>query len=183
MKNQTLFSITLLSAILLGFGCSKKTEVTVEEVGPRISEGYYSTSNAEAYNVPLVSIKKESGVTYSYSFLKYECEGKTSSSYSKSGTTFSDSPVSAGGSNVTILGKKCDIKTDILAESDSTIKITVTINDELKDTYSLTKMEKQNFVDILKSLSTLSDTFMVSEETCQKSLNDTCSNLQIESKE
>lgn len=183
MKNQILFPITLLSALVVGFGCSKKAEVRVEEVGPRISEGYYSTSNAEDYNVPLVSIKKESGVTYAYSFLKYDCEGKTSSSYARSGTTFSDNPVSAGGPGVIVLGKKCDVETDILAESDSTIKIAVTINGELKDTYSLTKMAKQNFVDILKSVSTLSDTFKVSEEACQKSLNDSCSNLQIESKE
>ena len=173
----------MISLVLINTGCSKKADVKIEEVGPRISEGYYSTSNAKDYNVPLVAIKKENGNTYAYSFLKYECDGKVSSSYNKTGTTFSDSPVSAGGPNVTVLGKNCDIKTEILAESDSTVKITVKINGELKDTYSLTKMDKQSFIDILKTVSTLADTFHVTEDTCQKSLNDSCTNLQIEAKD
>lgn len=178
--------LSIFSMAVFAMGCAKKSEAKFEakfeDVGPRISEGYYAIESAEKYNVPLVAIIKTNGITYAYSFYWYECSGKVSSTYDKTGTTFDDNPVSAGGPNVTVLGKNCNLKSDIVADSDSTIKVRVSLNDVEQESYVLRKVSKEEFLNGLINMSKVSDSFKTSEDTCQKSLGEACSTLNIESK-
>lgn len=174
---KLIFSI--FSMAIFASGCAKKSEAKFEDVGPRISEGYYAIESAENYNVPLVAIIKTKGLTYAYSFYWYECEGKVFSIYDKTGTTFDDNPVFAGGPNVTVLGKNCNLKSDIVADSDSTIKIKVSLNRQEQQAYILRKVSKEEFLTGLISMSKVSDSFKTSEDTCQKSLGEACSALKI----
>ncbi len=169
--------IVFLIAATFMYSCSKKANVTVTEVGPRISEGYYAINNPDQYNMPLVAVKAVNGNMDSYGFLKFKCDGKTYQSYDYAGTTFSDRPASLGGRSVNILSHDCEIETKITAESDTSIKITVIFNDKEIDSYSLTKVTKEDFIQDLKSFVGSDSNLKIEEKICQKSLDLTCEDL------
>ena len=169
MKN-----IIFIIAVALTYSCAKKTNITVTEVGPRISEGYYAINNPDQYNMPLVAVKIVNGNADSYGFLKFQCQGKTHQSYDYAGTTFSDRPTSLAGRSVNLLSYNCKIETRITAESDTAIKITVIFNSKEIDSYTLTKIAKEDFIQDLKSFVIGDPNLKIEEKICQKSLDSNC---------
>ncbi len=166
--------IIFLIAVTFVYSCAKKREVTVTEVGPRISEGYYAINNPDQYNMPLVAVKMVNGNADSYGFLKLQCDDKTYQSYDYAGTTFSDRPASLAGRSVNILSHECKIQTEVTAESDTSIKIRVILNDKEIDSYSLKKVTKEDFIQDLKSFVSHDSNLKIEEKICQKSLDSTC---------
>lgn len=159
--------------------CSKKAEVKVSVVGPRISEGYYSINNPDQYNLPLVAVKAEKGNMDIYGFLKFQCDDKIHQSYDYAGTTFSDRPASLAGRSVNILSHDCKIKTDIQAESENSIRVKVIFNDKEVDSYSLTKVSKEDFIHDLKSFVDQDSSIKIEEKICEKSLQSSCDVLNL----
>lgn len=172
---QSVLVLVALSSASL-FGCSK-----VENVGPRITSGLYATEGASDKNLPAVSIQIADGKTYAYSFLQYECDGQMTAQFEKSGTTFSTDPVATGGPSVFVAGKKCDVQTEILADSPSTLKINVTLNGEKQGSYVLTKVSQSTFADTIKRLAAKASKFSVEEEACA-STGTTCAQMELSSK-
>lgn len=167
MKN-----LIFLIGLTFLYSCGKEAKVTVTEVGPRISEGYYAINNPDQYNLPLVAVKSVKGNMESYGLLKFQCGEKTFQSYEYAGITFSDRPASIAGRNEN--HRDCDIETKITAESDTSIKVTVILNDKEIDSYSLNKVTKEEFVNELKFFAEGEKGLDLEEEICRKSLDSAC---------
>jgi hypothetical protein len=162
--------------------CSVKLEPAKTEAGPTIKEGFYSVDNPNGKNVPLVSIRIDGGNTYAYSLLSYVCEGKVTSSFDQSGITFSDSSSSAGGPGVSVLGKGCDITSDIRAKSDNSIQVTVKLNGVPQPAYILSRIDKKTFAGTLRTLGFNSDHFTIDRTVCLRVLGDECAGVQLAAK-
>lgn len=164
-------------ATLSTLGCSKGNMKT-ENVGPRITSGLYAAENPADKSVPAVSIQIADGKTYAYTFLQYDCEGKTSAQFEKSGTTFSTEPVSAGGPSVFVAGKKCDVQTEILADSGTTLRLKIKLNGVDQDAYLLSKVNQDAFIQTVKTQAAKADKFSVEEDACA-SLGTTCAQVEL----
>lgn len=169
----TLSSITFL-------GCAKNSP-KFENVGPRITGGLYIADKPADKNLPAVSIQIADGNTYAYSFLQYECESQVTAQFEKSGTTFSDDAGSAGGPNVSVLGKNCDVQTEILADSPSTLLVKIKLNNKDQKPYVLTKVGRDEFLSTVKALADKAQNFSVEEEACA-SLGMTCVQAELSNK-
>lgn len=178
MKHIQIVAAMLITG-LMACAPSKKEESRTEEVGPRVREGYYAAENPENKNVPLVAVKITDNTTRSSAFSSYLCAGKVISAYRDSGYTLSWSGAasSAGGFEL-LYDSKCPevgFHAEITADSDSTIKVIITEDKKVKDTYVLRRVSEETFIDGIKSLAVTSDSFDANDEACKNTLLKSCS--------
>lgn len=174
--------IGIIITVLLTSCSVKLPDSTVQDSSPRIKEGFYEASSPEAKNVPLVSIKIAEGRTYAYSYLAYVCDGQTTASFDQSGITFSDNPTSAGGPGATVVGRNCEIHSDIVGNSNDSIQVTVTLNGVKQPAYILTRTSADSFVDSLNRLAKRADHFSVPIDVCNKNFGTSCDRVRLAAK-
>jgi hypothetical protein len=71
----------------------------------------------------------------------------------------------------------CKISSDIVAEPDSTIRVTVQINGVTQESYTLSQVSKETFVGKFKTVMAKAGDFSISEADCQKTLGTSCESL------
>ncbi|NJL24229.1 MAG: hypothetical protein HC902_02975 [Calothrix sp. SM1_5_4] len=175
----------LLPLLILFGGCGPTNGIQVgNETRESIAlqEGYYESEMPDDRQVPLVSIRVESGKTYVYSFLRLECGGRVFASFSETGIVFNDHAVRAPGPSVIMGGGACEVKSEITARSEDSVEVTVFLNGFRHNAYVLAKTDRFTFVSEFNRLASRCHDFSMSSHACLRSFGETCEDNRVGSR-